>query len=100
MLKKLFDFFKRIFGKEQILEIETPKIEEKNQTRKPLFDESLKNTTDNRMRLLELQNQFKTGNIKEEDMNDEDIIELKKLYCEQILELANSIEAYTTKMKV
>lgn len=99
MLEKIIAFFKKIFGKEDILKIEAPKENENNLKPKNLFEENLKNTANNRIRLLDIQKDLKSGNIKEEDLESNDIKLLKQLYCEQILELANSIEYYTKRIK-
>lgn len=48
--------------------------------------------------LLELQKLFRSGNIKENDISEEQLHELKKLYNEQIVFLKNSIEADRQKM--
>lgn len=93
MIEKIINFFKRIFVKEEVLKIEAPKENINN------FQDNMKNNNDNRMKLLNLQNEIKNGNISEEDLDSKDVNLLKELYCEQILELANSIEYYTKRIK-
>lgn len=97
MIEKIISFFKKIFGKKEVLKIEAPKKDIRSQEN--IFQESWKNNTNDRIRLLNIQKDLKTGNIEEKDLENKDINLLKKLYCEQILELANSIEYYTKRIK-
>lgn len=127
MIKKIIDFFKRLFGKEEQLKIEAPKGNilsqnyttnsnlpntnlgnslQSNNTIKNIsidsnndFRNNLINNADDRMRLLNMQKAIKAGTLSEKDLSNDDITELKKLYCEQILELSNSIEYYTKQIK-
>lgn len=127
MIKKIVDFFKRLFGKEEQLKIEAPKDNILNQNYTTNFDlpntnlgnnlqsnntiknisvdsnndfrNNLINNADDRMRLLNMQKAIKAGTLSEKDLSNDDITELKKLYCEQILELSNSIEYYTKQIK-
>lgn len=95
MLEKIINFFKKIFGKEDVLKIEAPK----ENINKQVFQDNLKDSANDRMRLLNIQKEIKAGNISEKDLDSKDINLLKKLYCEQILEIANSIEYYTKRIK-
>lgn len=99
MLEKIVNFFKRIFGKIDIPKIEAPKESINNQESKSVFQDNLKSSVNDKMRLLNIQKEIKEGNISEKDLDSEDINKLKKLYCQQILELANSIEYYTKSIK-
>lgn len=127
MIKKIIDFFKRLFGKEEQLKIEAPKDNilsqnyntnsdlpntnlgnslQSNNTVKNIsvdsnndFRNNLINNADDRMRLLNMQKAIKAGTLSEKDLSNDDITALKKLYCEQILELSNSIEYYTKQIK-
>lgn len=99
MLEKIINFLKNIFGKKEVLKIEAPKEEIKKSENTNIFQDTLRNDTNDRMRLLNIQKEIKSGNISEKDLDSKDINVLKKLYCEQILELANSIEYYTKKIK-
>lgn len=100
MLEKIINFFKRIFGREDVLKIEAPKENINKQVNINAFQDNLKDNANDRMRLLNIQNEIKAGNISEKDLDSKDINLLKKLYCEQILEIANSIEYYTKRIKV
>lgn len=93
MFEKIKIFFKKIFKKEEILKIEAPKENVED------FRDNIKNCANDKMRLLNLQEEIKAGRISEKNLDNQDIIQLKKLYCEQILELANSVEYYTKRLK-
>ena len=53
---------------------------------------TLRNETLKRQKILELQKKFEQGLISESDLSKEEVIELEKLYDEQILELDNNIQ--------
>lgn len=99
MLEKIINFFKKIFGKEDVLRIEAPKENINKHVNINAFQDNLKDSANDRMRLLNIQKEIKAGNISEKDLDSKDINLLKKLYCEQILEIANSIEYYTKRIK-
>ncbi|MBO4816555.1 MAG: hypothetical protein J5507_06710 [Clostridia bacterium] len=99
MIEKIINFLKKIFGKEEFLKIEAPSnsvVEEKDIKD---FHYDLKKDANDRIRLLNIQRDIKDGKITEDDLDSKDVNLLKKLYCEQILELANSIELYNKKIK-
>ncbi len=98
MLEKIINFFKKIFGKKDVLKIEAPKESVNNQVNTNVFQDNLKDGANDRMRLLNIQEEIKAGNISERDLNIEDINLLKKLYCEQILEISKSIQYYTKRI--
>lgn len=50
------------------------------------------------LRLQKMQKDFEKGLIKEEDLNDSDLNDLKKLYMQQIEEKKRSIENYKNKI--
>ena len=52
----------------------------------------LRNETLKRQKILELQKKFEQGLILENDLSKEEVIELEKLYNEQILELDSNIQ--------
>ena len=52
----------------------------------------LRNETLKRQIILELQKKFEQGLISENDLSKEEVIELEKLYNEQILELDSNIQ--------
>lgn len=99
MIEKIINFFRKIFGKEEPLRIEEPKKNIINQERLSAFQENLQNSANDRIRLLNIQEDIKSGKITEKDLESKDINLLKELYCEQIIELANSIDYYTKRIK-
>lgn len=50
------------------------------------------------IRIYKLQKLFKDGKITEDDLSEEDVKKLKKLYNNQILRLKKSIEEYKNKI--
>lgn len=99
MLEKIINFFKKIFGKEDVLRIEAPKENINKQVNINVFQNNLRDSANDRMRLLNIQKEIKARKISEKDLDSKDINLLKKLYCEQILEITNSIEYYTKRIK-
>ena len=53
---------------------------------------TLRNETLKRQKILKLQKKFEQGLILESDLSKEEVIELEKLYDEQILELDTNIQ--------
>ena len=99
MLEKIINFFKKIFGKEDVLRIEAPKENINKQVNINVFQNNLRDSANDRMRLLNIQKEIKARKISEKDLDSKDINLLKKLYCEQILEITNAIEYYTKRIK-
>lgn len=99
MLEKIINFLKKIFGKEDVLRIEAPKENINKQVNINVFQNNLRDSANDRMRLLNIQKEIKARKISEKDLDSKDINLLKKLYCEQILEITNSIEYYTKRIK-
>lgn len=62
------------------------------------FLETVKKTEDEETKLLKLQQQYRKGEIKEEDLTEEQIAKLCNLYDKQIAELKKSIEYRTQKI--
>mgnify|MGYP001862906822 CR=1 FL=1 len=94
---KIKKFFNNLFGKNKeetnsytnIKENETVK---ENANNRDSFIESIRNNTTERSKILELQKQYRSGKIKEEELSEEQINSLCKLYDEQIAELRKSNE--------
>ena len=99
MIEKIINICRKILGKEEPLRIEETKKNIINQERLSAFQENLQNSANDRIRLLNIQEDIKSGKITEKDLESKDINLLKELYCEQILELANSIDYYTKRIK-
>lgn len=94
MIEKIIHFWKQLFQREKVLQIEATKDTKIRNG----FREGIKNEVNDRIKLLNLQREIKNGKITEENLSKEEVSLLKQLYCEQILELAHSIEYYTKKV--
>ena len=85
IFRKISDFFKKIFSKKEVLQNEDVIVNnEKN-------DSFIKNIqikeNKEELRLLQLKQQYENGEIDEEDMSDEDIDKICKLYEKETDEL-------------
>ncbi len=85
IFRKISDFFKKIFSKKEVLQNEDIIVNnEKN-------DSFIKNIqikeNKEELRLLQLKQQYENGEIDEEDISDEDIDKLCKLYEKETDEL-------------
>ena len=85
IFRKICDFFKKIFSKKEVLQNEDIIVNnEKN-------DSFIKSTqikeNKEELRLLQLKQQYEQGEIDEEDISDEDIDKLCKLYEKETDEL-------------
>lgn len=96
MLRKISCFFKQLFKKNKIIKIEAPKEFFNNVKGNNLFKEDLKRNTGNKIKLLEIQKNLQFGKIEEKDLSYTEIILIKELYCEQILELTKDIKKYVS----
>ena len=94
---KIKKFFNNLFGKNKeetnsytnIKENETVK---ENANNRDSFIESIRNNTTERSTISQLPKQYRSGKIKEEELSEEQINSLCKLYDEQIAELRKSNE--------
>ncbi len=95
-------FFRSLFSKKErnITPIENQVIatQEIANKRKESFEQSIKNIENDETRLLKLQKQYRTGNIKSTDLTREQIISLGKLYDSQISKLKKSNEIRKQKL--
>ena len=94
ILYKIKRFFINIFHKETIINDTTLIIENevKVDNSKSAFVEFLKNIEDEETKLLKLQKQYDSGEIKEEDLTQEQVKSLCGLYKKQIEKLEKSNE--------
>ena len=58
------------------------------------FKRNLQDISNEKLRLVQLQKDFQEGKKKQEQLEDNDVVLLKQLYCEQIVELDNLIKYY------
>lgn len=69
-----------------------------NENKKNSFMESIKNIEDEETKLLKLQKQYRSGEIKEEELSEEQINSLCKLYDKQIANLKKSNDIRKQKL--
>ena len=98
---KIKQFFKGLFYKKEPINyttVETNKIILPKESKKNIFIEEIKNIEDEETILLKLQNKFRNGEIKEEELSDEQINSLCALYDKQIINLKKSNEIRKQKL--
>ncbi len=95
-VKGLFNKNKEFTDKYAIIEETNTSAENKNI--KNSFMESIKNIEDEETRLLKLQKQYRSGEIKEEELSQEQIKSLCDLYDRQISNLRKSNEIRKQKL--
>lgn len=92
---KIKSFFKKVFRKNSTI-INDNSIEENLNTEiekdstKNFFMESIKNIENEEIELLELQKKYRSGEVKEEGLSEEQVNSLCKLYDKQIENLRKS----------
>ena len=97
---KIKTFFKNLFHKGNNINIiqETRDITIENESKKNAFMEEIRKVEDEETKLLKLQEQYRSGEIKEEDLTEEQIKSLNKLYDKQITNLKKSNEIRKQKI--
>lgn len=92
---KIKNFFRNLFHKNT--EFENTTIVEKTMTdnvesenKKSAFIESIRNIENEETKLLKLQRQYRNGEIKEEELTEEQVNSLCELYDNQIAKLKKS----------
>lgn len=86
-----------ITSKEEVKTVET-NVSEESKNQQSDFMKNVKTIEDDETRLLKLQQQYRNGEIKEEDMTEEQVQKLCDLYDRQISELERSNEARKKKL--
>lgn len=89
LVQRIKNFINKLFNKKEVAEIE-PKSVEKN-----TILEELRNPQD----ILKLQKEYENGNVKEDNLNDVEKEELKKLYQKQIKSLEDEIIIYKKNLQ-
>lgn len=100
---KIKKFFRNLFSKKdevpyQQIDTKNTEIKQNIDTQRNSFLESIKTVEDDETRLLKLQKQYRSGEIKEEDLKKETIDELCNLYDKQIANLRKSNEIRKQKI--
>ena len=100
---KIRIFFRNLFHKKT--EVENNLVVEENissnvasENKKSAFMESIRNIEDEETKLLKLQKQYRSGEIKEEDLTEEQVNSLCLLYDNQIARLKKSNEIRKKKI--
>lgn len=83
IIKKLKEIFNRIFKNDEVLKID--EVIPKNKLKEKNIKEELKTLSS--FKLLKLQHEYETGNIKENQISNSKIKELIELYQQQINEI-------------
>ena len=100
---KIKKFFKNLFNSNAnttnnyAIVKETESLVE-SENKKNSFMESIKNIEDEETKLLKLQKQYRSGEIKEEELSEEQINSLCKLYDRQIANLKKSNDIRKQKL--
>lgn len=94
---KIKSFFRNLFYRKPVVNeakyIESnTENETERENAKNSFMESLRNIEDEETKLLKLQRQYRNGDIKEEELTEEQIYSLEALYDKQIANLKKSNE--------
>lgn len=98
---KIKQFFKKLFYKKETINnitVETNKVILPNDNKKNKFMEEIKNIEDEETLLLKLQKKFRSGEIKEEELTEEQVKSLCELYDKQIANLRKSNEIRKQKL--
>lgn len=97
-MNKIIKFIKKIFTKKTLaLNEGNIEIEKSNLSQREIFLNNNKINSD-QSNILSLKIKLEQGIINENDLNDNQIKEMKKLYCNQILNLVNSVNNYKLKI--
>ncbi len=103
ILYKIKKFFKNLFNKNTNTTNNYDIIKENeslvaSENKKNSFMESIKNIEDEEALLLKLQKKFRSGEIKEEELTEEQVKSLCELYDKQIANLRKSNEIRKQKL--
>ena len=99
---KIKKFIRNLFGKKDSnitpIENQVLKTQEMVNDKKDSFRETITNIENDETRLLKLQKQYRSGEIKEEDMTEDQVNSLCLLYDKQIRELKRANELRKQKL--
>lgn len=100
---KIKSFFKNLFKKNNNTIDNYSVIEEKDRSekisnKKDSFLENIKNIENEETKLLKIQKQYRSGEIKEEELTEEQVESLCELYDKQIANLRKSNEIRKQKL--
>lgn len=98
---KIKRFFKNLFNKNNSADntiVEETAVIKQDEDKRNQFMEQIRKIEDEETTLLKLQKQYRNGEIKEEDLTDEQVSSLCKLYDKQISNLKKSNEIKKQKL--
>lgn len=97
---KIKKFFKKLFNRDVAIISKFTNTEETHskENKKNTFIEVIKNIEDEDTKLLKLQKQYRSGEIKEEELTEEQVNSLCALYDKQIADLKKSNEIRKQKL--
>ena len=100
---KIKSFLKNLFKKnnntiDNYSVIEEKDRSKKNSNKKDSFLENIKNIENEETKLLKIQKQYRSGEIKEEELTEEQVKSICKLYDKQIANLRKSNEIRKQKL--
>ena len=100
IFNKIKMFFKNLFSKNNVIDNNCYTIEDEknNENIKNSFMESIRNIEDEETKLLKLQKQYRSGEIKEEELTEEQVNSLCALYDKQIANLRKSNQIRKQKL--
>ena len=94
---RIINFFKNMLKKEDKIEVQVEPNKDWSEN-KEKFMKSIQNTENEETRLLELQRKYMNGNIQENELTDEKVEKLSKLFDKQIERLKKSNESRKQKL--
>ena len=100
---KIKKFFRNLFNRNanatnNYAIVKEPESIVESEKTKNSFMESIKNIDDEETKLLKLQKQYRSGEIKEEELSEEQVNSLCKLYDKQIANLKKSNDIRKQKL--
>ena len=98
MIKEIKDFFKRIFGIKKIKYIEEKTTKESIVNSNYSFREDINPENDEEYRIKQLQQKYKNGEIKSQDISIEDKEKIIDLYIKQINKKLIEVLEYNKKI--
>lgn len=100
IFNKIKMFFKNLFSKNNVIDNNCYTIEDEknNENIKKSFMESIRNIEDEETKLLKLQKKYRNGEIKEEELTEEQVNSLCALYDKQIANLRKSNQIRKQKL--
>lgn len=99
-ISKIKKFFKKLFGRNEDIQENVESKKELNKMEKNNFKENIEVKEDeDELKIIKLQTEYKAGNIREEDMTDEEHEKLINLYKKQNKELKEKIDTKKHKIR-